>query len=225
MSDWMKKVPGWGIAFAPDGRSAGVDQHAAEWAEDVSESERFDALMSLALDDMLSPAEEAEFERMLAGDAGLSTAWHEWQAFDYAFQSAPQLQPPVDFVASFEGRLMRRERRRRLWLGVGVGLTAVAMWCSLVMGLAGAGAYVMFNQSEWLTGAVRVLVQTTATIQSQTEMVVDAASTALATPQVQAMMLAYVVVAMLALWFWARFLRRSVGAQRPAIPDTASYGG
>lgn len=218
MNDWMKNIRARGIVFAPDGRGSGVKQHQ-DSSEEVPVSERFDVLMSLALDDMLSSSEEAEFEKMLAGDSGLSDVWYEWQAFDYAFQTAPSVEPPVDFVASFENRMVRRERRRRMWLGISIGVVAVVLWGSLVLGLAGAGAYVMFNQSGWLTSAVRVVVQTTAALQSQLAMFADAMTTALATPQIQGMVFSYMVFAVAALWFWMRFLRRSVETDESAVPN------
>ena len=140
------------------------------WADDLPAAEQFDALMSLALDDTLRPDEEAEFERLLAEDPDLGDVWEEWQGFDFAFRTAPSVEPPADFVASFEDRLLKRERRRRLWLGAGVGAIAVVLWSSLAMGLAGAGAYVMFNQADWLTFAVRVVAQWTASVQSQLSM-------------------------------------------------------
>ncbi len=186
------------------------------WADDLPAAEQFDALMSLALDDTLRPDEEAEFERLLAEEPDLGDVWEEWQGFDFAFRSAPSVEPPADFVASFEDRLLKRERRRRLWLGAGVGAIAVVLWSSLAMGLAGAGAYVMFNQADWLTFAVRVVAQWTASVQSQVSMLASALTTVLSMPQVQGMVFAYMVFSLMALWFWARFLHRSVGEQRAA---------
>ena len=147
------------------------------------------------------------------------TRW--WQEFDHAFQSVPNIDPPADFVSSFEGRMLRREKRRRLLLGVGIGLVAVALWSSLIMGLAGAGAYVMFNQADWLTATVRFLVYGSASIQSYISMISTAVATALATPQVQGVAVAYIAFGIFALWIWAMFLRRSV-TRRGVIPVAVS---
>lgn len=208
----VKDIHWCGLVYAPDtgGSSAG---HAQDAVEQELVSEQFYALMSLALDDRLSPGEEVEFDRMLAEERGLDEIWYDWRAFDRAFHTAPRVEPPVDFVDSFEARLARQERRRHLWFGAGVSAIVLLLWSGLVVGIAGAGAYVMFNQSGWLTRAVRVVAHATASVESFVYALADAATTALSTPQVQGMAVAYIVFAAFALWFWARFLRRSVGAQ------------
>lgn len=217
MIDW----PALGSVFAPDGRGGGTALPASTKIDDVAAGDRFEMLMSLSLDDMLSPDEAVEFERMLADNPDMEQAWGEWQAFDFAFRSAQRIDPPRNFAASIEDRMLKRERRRRLWLGVGIGAIAVALWASLVLGLAGAGAYVMLGQSDWLATAVRVVVQSYATVQTQISAAANALATVLGTPQVQGMLFAYVLFAGLALWFWARFLQRSLDEERGVVSATS----
>jgi hypothetical protein len=220
MNIWMRNKWACGLVYAPDHRIGG-SAHEPDWFEDVSAAEEFDVLMSLALDDALTQEQEAEFARILSEDSELDHLWADWQAFDLAFRTAPSAEPPVDFVAGFEERLLKQERRRRLWFGASVGALAFVLWGTLVMGLAGAGAYVMFNQPGWLISSVRLVAQASVTVQSQVDMFVAALSTALAAPQVQGMAVAYVVFSGLALWFWAWFLRRSVNEQRTATASAS----
>ena len=213
MDNTMRGLGFSGVAYSPAGFGGGAYlQHRSESGQ-LDTDEDFEALMSLALDGMLSPAEAVQFGRVLDESPSSVAAWEQWQAFDRKFQSTPVVEPPADFVGAFETRLRRKERRARVWLGLSVGLVAVAMWGSLVAGLAGASAYVMFSQSGWLSAAVRFLAYFSVAIQTQIAMVVSAVETAVATPQVQGMVLAYTVGALFTLWFWAKFLRRSVQHQ------------
>ena len=211
-----------GIVFSPVGPRGRVKQESQSPVEETHDDEQFDALMSLALDDMLNPEQAEQFDRALGENPGFVDAWEQWQTLDRTLHSAPRAEPPADFVVAFEGRMRKRERRRRLWLGVAIGLVAVALWGSLVVGLGGASAYVMFNQSGWLVGAVRFLVYCSAFVQGQIAGILSAFGTAVATPQMQGMALAYTVFALFTLWFWAKFLRRSVEHRGSAAMSGAS---
>jgi hypothetical protein len=217
----LKGIKFSGLVFAPVDPGGGTGGSGSAQVADSSTDEQFDMLMSLALDDMLGPDETVQFSKMVADDPELGDIWNEWQEFDHAFQSAPSIDPPSDFVSSFEGRMLRREKRRRLWLGVGISLVAVALWSSLIMGLTGAGAYVMFNQSDWLTATVRFLVYGFASVQSYVSVFASTVATALATPQLQGIAVAYIAFGLFALWIWAMFLRRSV-ARRGVNPVAVS---
>jgi len=198
-----------GIVWAPIDRNGGAQPEETPFSG-ISDNERFDYLMSLALDDMLEPEEAAAFDKMLEDDMGYDDVWGEWKAFDAEFHSTPSVEPPVNFVASFEERLVRYQRRRRLWLGAGLGLIAVLLWGGLVTGLAGAGAYIMFSQSDWLTAMVRYVVYCTASVQGYLSIMLSTISTAMSTAQMQAMILGYIMFGIIALWAWSKLLRRSV---------------
>jgi hypothetical protein len=213
MSKWLDHLQAGNTVFAADGRTQGsakAEYRMEDVPDGTADPDRFDALMSLALDGQLSADEESEFDGMLALDPSLADVWDEWQGVDFAFRTAPHVEPPRDFVASFEDRLVRQERRRRVWIGAGIGAIALLLWSGLVVGMAGAGVYVMFNEYSWLTGAVRAIVQTYAAVESQIFMLSEAFTTAFSTPEGQGMAIAYITFAGVALWFWARMLRRSV---------------
>ena len=224
MSKWQEHLLSGSAVYAADGRAQGqvqADDRMERKPGLVEDPDYFEALMSLALDDELSEAEVADFDAMRAQDPNLANIWDEWQAVDFTFRSAPRVEPPRDFEASFEERLVRRERRRRLWIAGGIVAIAVLLWSILIMGLAGAGIYVMFNEYTWLTAAVRAVVQTYATVESQILMLSEAFTTAFSTPEGQGMAIAYITFAGVALWFWARILRRSVVGETQVTPSVS----
>ncbi|MDI9549844.1 MAG: hypothetical protein QM346_19795 [Chloroflexota bacterium] len=174
------------------------------------EPERGAWLMSLALDDMLEPSEAELFDTLLAEDPELGEEWALWQAVDAKLLKAPRLVPSTGFVAEFERRQAQRERQRRLWFGLIVGVMAATLWVGLLAGLAGAGAYVMFRQADTLVALVHGVAYWYSALQSQLDIIVSAASALLGTTQVRGALLVYVAVAALTLACWVRFLRRSV---------------
>ncbi len=174
------------------------------------EPERGAWLMSLALDEMLEPSEAELFDKLLAQDSKLDEEWALWRAVDAKLLSAPRPAPSQGFVAEFERRQEQRERRRRLWFGLTVGVMVATLWLGLLAGLAGASAYVMFRQAEALVTLVHSIAYWYSALQSQLDICVSAASTLLGTTQVRGALLVYVAAAALTLACWVRFLRRSV---------------
>jgi len=206
-----------GIVWAPEYRVGGpshVDQSLStdELYSGLTEEEEFELLMSLALDDMLEPDEAQRFDKMLADGDKLGDSWNEWQQFDADFRKAPVAEPSANFVASFEERLETKQRRRRIWIGVGISVVALILWTNLTVGLLGAGAYVMFNQAEWLTATVRLAVYISATVEGYATMFTTMCSSVMSSPQAQLMAAVYVTLTGLALWFWTKFLRKSVSS-------------
>ncbi len=185
-----------------------------------SGGERGAWLMSLALDNMLQPAEVESFDALLAQDTRLGDEWALWQAVDAKFVAAPTANPSAGFVAEFERRQLQVERRRRLWAGLSVVVAAVLLWSSLVLGLATAGAYVIVNQADWLVTLLHGVAYLSSSLQIQAAALASALTTLLSTPQVQGMLLAYAGVAALTLFAWLRFLRRSVNGSARAIVGT-----
>ncbi len=182
-----------------------------------SGGERGAWLMSLALDNMLQPADVELFDALVAKDTRLSDEWALWQAVDAKFVAAPAATPSPGFVAEFERRQLQVERRRRLWAGLSVVVVAVLLWSSLALGLATAGAYVIVNQADWLVTLLHGVAYWSSSLQIQAAALASAFATLLSTPQVQGMLLAYAGVAALTLYAWLRFLRRSVNGPARAI--------
>ncbi len=179
-----------------------------EFITGLSDDERFEYLMSLALDDMLEPDEAKQFDAMLA-DTGMGESWDEWQRFDTDFRSAPVAQPSSDFVSNFENRLHKQQRRRRIWYGIGIGAVVLILWINLTLCLLGAGAYVMFNQASWLTATVRLAVYISATIEGYITVFSTLIASIMGSPEAQFMAALYITLSGLALWAWTRFLRKS----------------
>ena len=211
MSNINKGIGFSGLVYASSDTGSGVYSAVrAANNERASVDDEFGMLMSLALDDRLAENEVLLFDEILLDKPDFAEIWNDWQAIDSDFHTAPAIEPPVNFVTSFEERLLRQVRRNRLWWGAGIGLTALFLLGVLVTGLASAGAYVVFNQADWLTSAVRLVVYWSATIQSQLSAYTSMLTAALSTPQAQGMVIVYLAFGMLALWGWAKLLRRTV---------------
>lgn len=176
----------------------------------IAEEQQGAWLMSLALDQRLEPDEAELFDALVAQDAALRTEWALWQSLDAKLLSAPQMMPAAGFVGEFERRRDQSERRRRLWLGVGVAVVAAALWCTLLLGLLGASAYVVFRGSDLLVALVHGVAYWYAVIYTQVSALLLTATTLLSAPRFQAMLLVYTAVAGLALCAWVRFLRWSL---------------
>ena len=176
---------------------------------DAAGAEDFMLLMSLALDGLLDGAEEQRFQRCLAEQPQLAAQWQSWQALDSALHAAPAAIPPQDFVAAVELRLELAERRRRLWLGMAIGLTTVVLWGTVLVAAASAGAFVLVNQASWLSDLVRMLAYGSAAISSWIDSILRSLGAVLGTPQARSFVLLYVVATAGILAGWLHLLRRS----------------
>ena len=98
----------------------------------------------------------------------------EWSCgtVDAKLLKAPRLVPSTGFVAEFERRQAQRERQRRVWFGLIVGVMAATLWVGLLAGLAGAGAYVMFRQADTLVALVHGVAYWYSALQSQLDIIV-----------------------------------------------------
>ena len=192
--------------------------------EETNEKRQQDAwLMSLALDQRLEPDEAELFDALIAHNPALGKEWALWQAMDAMLLGAPQVTPADGFVIEFERRREQAERRRRLWFGLGVATVTVALWCTLLLGLLGASAYLVFRESGLLVALVHGAAYWYAVVHSQLSALLLTATTLLSAPRFQAILLVYAMTAGLTLYVWVRFLRRSlrdaVNAQYSSHPS------
>jgi hypothetical protein len=166
-------------------------------------------LMSLALDGLLDADEEQCLQRALAEHPLLAARWQSWQALDSDLHATPMASPPRDFVAAVALRIEVAERRRRLWLGVAVGVATALLWCTVLVAAASAGAFVLLNQSGWLSDFVRTLAYGSAAISSWIDSLLRSLGTVLGTPQARSFILAYGLAAAGILIGWVHLLRRT----------------
>jgi anti-sigma factor RsiW len=178
----------------------------------------FFMLMSLALDDMLDGDERLRFDGYLAQYPVLAQQWQSWQEMDATFQATPSAMPPADFVADVELRILQRERQRSLLWGLGLGVVVLALWVGLIAGAVSFGAFVMFNQAEWLSRLVHLLAQSTATVNNWWSATMITLDALLATDQARMLLVAYGLTAAAMLGGWVVFLRRSTRVHESATP-------
>ncbi len=179
---------------------------------DFDDADELEALMSLALDDRLEAVDAARMEWMLASDADWSERWQTWQAMDSALRCAPALDPPVDFLAGVEQKILQMERRRRLQSGVIIGLIAILLWGSALVGLFSLGAFVLANQATWLNGLIRGIAFYWVRFVSMVQPVWSAVAGLASTPEALALGVCYALLAAVLLGLWIRLLSRTTQA-------------
>jgi hypothetical protein len=178
--------------------------------------EEFSLLMSLCLDDLLDVAERQRFEAYLARYSVLAHRWRDWQHLHHKLWAAPHVEPPVDFVCRVETRLLHQDRRRHLWQGALFALCLVGVWVGLILLAAGLGAYLLFNQSDWLTDVIHNLAYFSSTVANWLNSLRSGTYTLAASPQAIALCLGYVALATILLSAWFRFLRQTTAEVEPA---------
>ena len=181
------------------------DAHAAP----PEVEEEFMLLMSLALDDLLDADERARFQAYQDAYPGLAAEWRSWQTLDAKLQATPSALPPADFVLSFEAALLQRERRRRLWWGMGFALAIIFLSALVTAGMASLGAFVMFTQPGWVTEAARVAAQAGVLVNGGLVAILNALSSLAGTEQARAFMMVYLFAAAALLAGWVFLLRRT----------------
>ena len=177
---------------------------------ELADEERFAMLMSLALDGALSADEASQFDAYLLEHPGFEEWWQEWRQIDEQFAEAPMINPPPDFVAQVEQQLVAVERRRRLWLGFFVGIASVMLWGSVFVGAVGSGIYVLYFQPNWPGELVHLLAYWIAAMASQLASLLSTAGAVWSTPQAKVASFGYLILTAAILFWWMRFLRRSV---------------
>jgi anti-sigma factor RsiW len=165
--------------------------------------------MSLALDDLLDADDAQRFHGYLSAYPTLAEQWRSWQELDQTFQATPAALPPVSFAADVELRLLQRDRQRRLLWGFSLGVVVLALWVGLMAGAVSFGAFVMFNQAEWLSQLVHWGAQSAATVSNWRLATANALNALLSTGQARLFVVGYGLTAVAMLIGWVFFLRRS----------------
>lgn len=214
-------------SFEQQDGNVGFDPMDSEWNEvaNMSSSDaEFELLMSLALDDRLSPEEAARFEALLAeaadGDtmepgAGMNAStsgaesWMLWQDVDCLLKNAPHEQAPVGFSAAVMQEIAWQERRKRLWLGTFIGATAVLLWGTAFLAIFGMVAFFSANEAVWLGDLGQSLAYWWTTISGFVVSALRSAGAILSTAQARAAILIYVTLAVGMMGLWVFFLRRT----------------
>ena len=166
-------------------------------------------LMSLALDGMLSPEEEANLHGLLAQDESLAVLWDEWQRMDSRFSNVGRVLPPVDFVQQFEVRLAAHDSRQLWWSNLFVIIGALVIWGGLLVGALFVGYSAYTNQAELMSDFVHSLIGFSASLMQWLRAFRIAMSTASSSPQTVGLAVGYVCAAAAALMWWIHFLRNS----------------
>lgn len=186
---------------------------------ELAPEDEFEMLMSLALDDRLTPAEAARFEALLAqGAADLpengrdidrAAQWEIWQEMDTLFDSTPAAAPPGGFSAGVLQQIAWQERRKRLWLGAAIGVAAVLLWGTALLGVLGLVALVSANQALWLGEMTQLLAYWWTAAAGFFVSALRSAAAILATAQARAVIMVYCVVATGMLGLWWLWLQRT----------------
>ncbi|HMN29511.1 MAG TPA: hypothetical protein PKE45_15280 [Caldilineaceae bacterium] len=171
--------------------------------------EEFSLLMSLCLDDLLDVAERQRFEAYLARYSALAHRWRDWQRVHHKLWSAPHMEPPAGFVLRVETRLLQQDRRRHLWQGAFFALCLVGVWVGMLLLATGLGAYLLFNQGDWLTDVIHNLAYFSSTAANWLSTLRNSTYTLAASPQAMALCLGYIALAAILLSAWFRFLRQT----------------
>jgi predicted anti-sigma-YlaC factor YlaD len=92
---------------------------------------KWDELMSLRLDGLLSPEQEQQLQAHLAGCQTCREQWAVLSWLSLRLKAEPPAIPASDFAARVTARLEQREaRRRRLYSSIGICLGSVALWAA-----------------------------------------------------------------------------------------------
>lgn len=166
-------------------------------------------LMSLALDGQLEDEETAKLQVHLKHCPPCAQQWQLWQTIDTRFRAAPLVAPPVDFVARVEKRVHQQERRRHFRVGVLLSLLTFVLWAAGLIGTAIVLGFLVYNQVEWLTNLLHWATLAWSAVSIFGQSLWQVAANLVDNPATIGIMIGYLVLAMLILGSWTRFLQRS----------------
>ncbi len=90
---------------------------------------KWDALMSLHLDGLLSPEQQQQLQAHLAGCQACREQWAALSWLSVRLEAEPPVAPAPDFGARVTARLEQREtRRRRLYSTIALCAASVVLW-------------------------------------------------------------------------------------------------
>jgi hypothetical protein len=173
----------------------------------------FSLLMSLALDELLDEEDTQRFHGYLSHHTGCAYQWRQWQQLDRLLEAAPHMEPPSDFAQRVAWRLAQQERKRQLWWATAVGLLFVLLCIGAVSGMVALGLYLVLNQPHWLGGLIHTLAYSGATVQHWLATAGLTLNTLLSSPEVLGLGAAYLLVAVVLIAYWVRFLRRTTRSE------------
>ncbi len=168
-------------------------------------------LMSLALDHMLDPAEQEQFEQHLAQCPPCAHQWQIWQAVDSRFQDPPLMEPPAGFAVRLEARLSRRERRRNLWLALGLGFLTIGVWAASIMGIGVLLSVLAYQFVPWVPHLFLFVADVWATLAAFGNTTWQLIMGLFKAPSTLLAVAGYLLLCLLILGAWTHFLRRSTG--------------
>ena len=181
--------------------------------EDEAEMKNHDEygmLMSLALDNLLDGAEQAQLDAHLADCNRCRAQWNLWQSLDAALHAAPLTAPSPAFVQDFGRRLAAQDRRRQVRMGILLGALTLVMWLIGVTGVALVIGGLIYNQVGWFTDSLHWLayVWTAVTVVGNSLLALLGGVTE--QPSAVGLLTGYVVLTGGVLVMWSRYLRRSL---------------
>jgi hypothetical protein len=173
------------------------------------EHEIYNLLMSLALDEMLSPNEEADLHQHLAQCPACAGTWAAWFGLHERFVAEPAALPAVGFGERFELRRLQQVRRRRLWMGSVVAFMAMALWGTLLLVGLVAANYFLNNPTGTLPQVIYQFSYTWSGLVAAAQVLWRGLTVAMTTSNLPLYMGGYTILALAIVTMWTNYLRRT----------------
>lgn len=166
-------------------------------------------LMSMALDGLLSGAEKARLDTLIAEQPVVAATWSQWQKVDTLLVDAPHVLPAAGFVERFETRLALAERRRAVWHNLAYAFSAMVVWGSIALVLVGVGVLLFVNQGAVASSIAHQLALYPATLWTWLRAVQSTMAAMVRTPETLALMVGYMAATAGLMVWWVRLLQRT----------------
>ena len=173
----------------------------------------FSLLMSLALDELLDEGDTQRFHNYLSNHTGCAYQWRQWQQLDRILETAPHMEPPSDFAQRVARQLAQQERKRQLGWATAVGLLFALLCLGAIGGMLALGLYLVLNQPHWLGSLIHTLAYGGAAVQQWLATTGVTVNTLLGSPEVLGLGVAYLLMAIVLIVYWVRFLRRTTRSE------------
>lgn len=177
---------------------------------EMNKHNEYGLLMSLALDNLLDGAEQAQLDAHLADCARCRTQWSLWQSIDAALHAPPLTAPSPAFIQNLGQRLSAQERRRQVRLGILLGALTLVMWSIGVTGVALVIGALIYNQVGWFTESLHWLAYVWTAISVVGSSLLALLGGVTEEPSAIGLLAGYVALAGGVLVIWSRYLRRSL---------------